>query len=260
MKTLAELRAEPHTSISRVREFLICPKRHSLKYVDGAAPDFKPIALVLGSAWHAVVETWLASTTAPEDLKEQLRDHLKAEFTSADLPVLFDDPDDDEASFSDHAVKMLTAFLSRVRKPDRVIGVEVPFSLDVVHPKTGEVLSVPLVGALDAIVEEEDRVSLWELKTGAKKWGADQLDYDLQIPAYSLVMRGRGHDRARLRLLITTKATLPVVQMVDVERSPADEEELAELFFSVERAVTAGVDHRLRGWHCRSCPYAGPCR
>jgi len=156
-------------------------------------------------------------------------------------------------------MRMLDVFLARVPLPEQVHGVEVPFSLQLVHPVTGEIHPRPLIGAIDAIVEERGRPAVWELKTGKKKWSADQLDFDLQPTAYGIAVRSLGYKDARLTLLVTTKGKTPDVQVEHLVRHRRDELELVETVFAVARAVDAGVDYPNRGWQCRSCPYAGAC-
>lgn len=257
---LAELRARPHTSISRVKEYLSCPRRYFLKHELKVTPDFRPAALALGTAWHAFVDEWLMSDDSHAELRERFRDHLKAELASDHLPVLFDDVDEDEGKFVDRAMKMAAVFLGHMKKPDEVVGVELAFSSEIVHPQSGEVLDFLVAGAIDAIVIEGGRRYLWEVKSAARRWSDDQIEFDLQVTLYGRVARERGIDDARLRLIVTTKAALPSLQIVDVQRGLAEEEELAALFFSVHRGIRAGVDHPIRGWQCRGCPYAGSCR
>ena len=66
-------------------------------------------------------------------------------------------------------------------------------------------------------------------------------------------------DEAELKVLVTTKTLKPDVQVERIVRHDRDEVELIEQVFSVVRAVEAGLDHRLRGWACRGCAYAGVC-
>lgn len=132
--------------------------------------------------------------------------------------------------------------------------------MELAHPVTGELLPVPLVGALDALVVEDGAETIWELKTGKRKWSADALDYDLQTTSYRIAARelGRGDDLA-LKLVLTTKATQPDVQVERLVRHRRDERELVETIFAVHRAVEAGVDFPNRGWQCRTCAWAGAC-
>ena len=124
---------------------------------------------------------------------------------------------------------------------------------------TGETMPLPLIGAIDALVVEEERPTVWELKTGKKKWSADQLEFDLQPTAYTMAARELGHDEVAVKLLVTTKTSKPDVQIERLLRRQRDECELADTALAVLHAVKAGVDVRIRSWGCRSCPHAGAC-
>lgn len=158
---------------------------------------------------------------------------------------------------------MFKKFRELVPRPQEVIGTEIAFATEIEHPHTGEVLPLPVIGAIDAIVIEDDGVlSLLEHKTSRAKWptsGGATL-HDPQMTMYKRVARQLGHDDLRLRVIVVTKAEEPQVQRLDIDRSDADEVELAELFFDVHRAIEAGVRHRQRGWSCSSCAYSGACR
>ena len=155
---------------------------------------------------------------------------------------------------------MIDAFLSAVPLPERVLGVETPFCISIDDATTGGVLPVPLIGAVDAIVVENGKPVIWELKTAAKKWSRDQTEVDQQCTAYIQAMREEGCPDVTAKLVITTKTATPAVQIEPVPRTKADERELAITAGSVLRAVEAGVDHPIRSWACRSCPFAGECR
>ena len=127
------------------------------------------------------------------------------------------------------------------------------------HPVTGEVLDRPLIGSMDAIVIDQGKAAVWELKTAKRKWTADQFEFDPQLTAYRIGARSLGLDEAELKVLVTTKTLKPDVQVERIVRHDRDEVELIEQVFSVVRAVEAGLDHRLRGWACRGCAYAGVC-
>ena len=90
-------------------------------------------------------------------------------------------------------------------------------------------------------------------------WSPDQLELDPQPTAYRMGARQLGVDEAELKLLVTTKAKKPDVQVERLTRTGVDERELAELAWSVHEAVEAGVEMRNRGWQCRSCAYASAC-
>ncbi len=259
--TLSELRKKRHLSVSAVNTFLSCPRKYYLAYTEPRAPkDYFPASLALGSAWHAVVASWLNREAVDDALDERLREDLRERLRRDDLPILFDTPDENAEHFIEHAVKMFKTFRESVPRPRKVLGTEIPFETELVHPTTGEVLPVPVIGALDAVVIEEDDIgSLWELKAG-RKWAPDRVEHDAQVTLYRKAARELGYDGVRLRVLVATKTKEPQVQALDIDRSDADEAELAELFFDVYRAIEAGVSYRQRGWACRSCQYASSCR
>lgn len=258
--SLASLKKAPHLSVSRVKTFTTCPRRYALQYEQRVRPEFRSAALALGVAWHLVIQAWMSSNMSAADAEAMLRAEIMRELKAESTPVLFDDPEENEERFIERAVIMLKTFIGTVRKPKLVLGVEIPFSTEFVHPDTGEVLDLPVIGAMDAVVLEEDGAALWELKTAAKKWTLDQLENDPQVTVYMKAARELGYQELRPRMIVTTKTATPAVQIADVVRTEADDREVVELFLSVRRAVKAGVDHRLRSWACRTCPFAGACR
>jgi CRISPR/Cas system-associated exonuclease Cas4 (RecB family) len=262
-QTLAQLRAAPHLSVSQLKTFLQCPRKHKLQYIDRVLPQFRPIALAFGTAWHDAIGHHLSTSTkaAPADrdeLKAIFRDSLAIAVKSDGVPVLFDD-DETLGSATDLGLKMLDTFVERVELPDEVLGVEVPFSLQLVEPNHGDRLDRPLIGALDAIVMKDDKPEVWELKTSKKKWSADQRDYDLQPSAYEIAAEELGHHGADVVLLVATKTKTPAVQVERLVRSKSDRRDLVATAFSVATAIAVGVDHPVRGWSCRGCPVAHAC-
>lgn len=254
------LRRKPHTSISAVKEYLMCPRRYFFHYVEEAQPAFRAAASAFGSAWHAVIQHWLTSESVPqEELETYFRDDLAARLQDGRMPVLFDD-DETEGKLADTGIKMLRVFVARVARPEVVVGVEVPFSMSLTHPTTGEVLGVPVVGAVDALVVSDGQKVVVELKTSKRRWSTDQLEYDLQLSLYKKAAWHLGYADAALRLLVTTKAVHPDVQAEDVVRHDADIAEVVDVIFGVHAAAAAGVDYRTRGWQCNGCPYSERCR
>lgn len=237
--TLAELRKKRHLSVSAIKCFLSCPRKYHLGYVERARADYYPAALALGSAWHGAVAGWLNGEADVGALDATLRAELQERLRRDDIPVLFDDPEEDADRFTERAVKMFKTFREFVPRPKTVVGTEIAFSTAIVHPRTGEVLPVPVVGAIDAVVVEADGLGrLWELKTAAKKWPSSggATEFDPQVTVYRKAIRELGYGELGLRILVTTKTKDPQVQILDVERGDGDETELAELFFDGNRS------------------------
>ena len=68
--------------------------------------------------------------------------------------MLFED-DEDLGQTIDLGIRMLDVFLDKVPMPERVLGVEVPFVIELEHPVTGEIAALPLIGGIDAIVGQQ---------------------------------------------------------------------------------------------------------
>ncbi len=137
MLTLAALRAKPHTSISQLKTYIQCPRKYFIQYIKGAMPAFRPLALVFGSAWHETIAEHLTRSRPDrqvpvDELRAHLRDGLVRGVDRDDVPVLFEEEEQDIGAVIDVAMRMLDVFLDRVPLPEQVHGVEVPFRLKLV--------------------------------------------------------------------------------------------------------------------------------
>jgi CRISPR/Cas system-associated exonuclease Cas4 (RecB family) len=251
-------------SASALGDYLSCPRLFYFRRVERRPPAFRPVALALGSAFHEAVTYGLfchgrGEAVAMQELRDRFRTSLHRELYRAEPPVLFDDTENED-QLVDLGVRMIEAFFRRVQLPQKVLGVEVAFSAELVDPETGEVLSVPLIGALDVVVEDKGRVVVWELKTARRRFAEDRLEFDLQPTAYRVGARSLGFPDVPVVLIATSKARLPDVQVERLVRGKQHERELVKTAASVLRAVAAGVDVPVRSWRCKSCAYAGDCR
>jgi hypothetical protein len=234
-----------------------------LHYIQQVEPAFRPAALAFGTAFHEAIGEYLRASR-PEQVVpvEQLHKvfcrSFQAHLKGGGVPVVFDE-EETAAQHVELAKKMLRAFVEQIEPPQQVRGIEVPFRLDIDDPETGEVLPA-LVGAIDVVVETECGTEAWELKTAARRWANDPLEYDLQPTVVQMGARSLGFHDAKPVLIITTKTKTPTVQRAAVHRGPEDEHDVLSTAASVTRAIAAGVDHPIRGWPCRSCPYAHACR
>jgi putative RecB family exonuclease len=263
-RPLTELRQLHHISVSQLKTFISCPRRHALAYTHCVAPQFRPIALTFGTAWHEAIGFHLTTSTkaTPADrdaVKGIFRERLSIAVEGDKVPVLFDEGDD-LGKCIDQGVKMIDVFMDRVELPDRVVGVELPFSLEITDPEFGDVLDVPLIGALDALVIDGGIPQVWELKTAKRKWSADMLEFDLQPTAYGMAAEQLGYDDPDLILLVATKTTKADVQVERLVRTKADRDDLRVTAQSVSAAISAGIDHPIRGWACKGCPYSHACK
>ncbi len=250
-------------SASALQTWIDCPRKFRLTRIDRVEPAFRAVALAFGSAWHDALGFVLfaherGETVGRDEQRQRFRDALAHELRTDGPPVLYED-DEDEPSLADRGVGMLDAFVADFPLPERVLGIEVPFDVELYDPETGEVLDVPLIGSIDAVVEERGKPVVLEFKSGRRRWSDEKIAHDLQATTYRIGAKSRGLSEPEQRLVVTTKSARPQVQIERLVRTDADERELMDTATNVVRALEAGVDHRVRSWRCQSCPVEGAC-
>lgn len=255
-----------YTSVSQLKCWLRCPRMFELRYVRGVFPAFVPVNLAFGSAIHEALASYygeLKSTGVPlrRDLVLDVFRGGWAKAIDGDVPLQADEDGDDQGQVIERGVSMLHAFYEHASRapPFTVEAVEHGFTVPLHDPDTGEVRDEQLVGTMDLVIVEEGRRVVVEHKTAARKYGEDQLRFDLQVSGYKLAAREAGLGEVGLRFQVLTKTKIPAVQIADVHRDDQDEADFVRTAVGVLRALDAGVSYPVRGWGCRSCPYAHAC-
>lgn len=261
-QTLADLRQGLHVSYSQIRSYMICPAKYAHTYVWGTEPSHKPAALVFGSAvHHALAHYYLSLLHAGEkigqgDFLETFRLKMDEEL-DAPVPIAFDE-DDGEGALIDQGINLLTMFHDKADAPT-VLAVEQPFSVDLYDPLSGEVMDLPMVGAMDLIIQGATRPEIVEHKTAGKRYAQWQLDFETQpsVYVYAAQQLGIGDVDVRYQLLIKTKT--PQLQQCPIDRTTNHVNEMLATFCSVLRAIEAGHFYRNRSWACSDCQFRYQC-
>lgn len=262
---LAVLRQESHVSVSSIGCYLRCPEQYRHRYILRTSPSHKSSALAFGSAVHHALALFYRELmhSNPEPSAEEMISTFSDAWThemGSPLPVLFDKSDTAD-SLQDKGIEMLKLFHAEAPRPHRVIGVEEPFSIEICDPTTGEVFDERLVGAVDAIVQDEDgRRRMLEHKTGARK---RSFNNDLQGAAYTFVAPriGLGED-VRVTYQLITKTKTPALYVETQRFTDADRRDFLRTAAGVLAAVRTGAafyPRREQAWLCQGCPYAAPC-
>lgn len=258
-----------HISVSQIRTYLRCPRSYQLRYVLGTRPAFKPVAFAFGTSFHAAAARLYVAAKedgAPPPLRlvtDTFRDAWERELEDG-VPLQADDDEpNDRAALVDKGVEMIGLFHEHAVKSldgADVEAVEQPFSIPLFDPDSGVKMEEKLVGTLDLVLKRGRRRHVVEHKTSARKYGEDQIRWDIQPTGYRLAARAMGLGEVKVTYQIVTKTKAPVIQIVDLDRSVEDEEEFQRIAANVMRAVDAGAFPPVRGWQCRSCPYSHACR
>lgn len=223
----------------------------------------KPLSLAWGVAHHDAMalhfRALMNGVTAPEE--EVVQRFLDSMLAAKTGPTpLQEDEDGTGFDFAlTKGVEMVRAALADdSARSAHVLGVEVPFLVDIYDPATGEVLDLKLKGFMDLVLDEGHR-TICELKTAGRAYAADELRFDHQRSAYSFASRQLGWGEVDLRWVIVTKGKAVRVQVEPTRRDERDEEIFLRTVAGTLRSIEAGVDFEIRGWQCRSCPYRRRC-
>ena len=254
-----------YVSVSQVKTWLMCPRKYELKYIRGAAPEFVPVNLAFGSAFHEALagyynELKVSGIPLRRDLVLDVFRAAWAKAAEGEVPLQAEDDDGaDPGVMIDKGVSMLHAFYEQAGIPE-VVAVEHGFAITLQDIDTGQPLEEQLVGTMDLLIREEDRVVVVEHKTAARKYTEDQLRYDFQPTAYQIAARESGLGDVALRFQVVTKTKVPAVQVTNIYRDERDEQDFLRTAGGVLKAIDAGVSYPVRGWQCPGCPYESACR
>ena len=253
---LAALRDADHVSVSAVKTYLMCPDKYRHRYIEGTEASHRSAGLVIGLCIHeALAEFYRNPDLSQEHLLDVLRDAW-ARSLKRNPPAKVTDRD------LDMGLSLVRVFHEQAPHLLEVLAVEEPFAIPVVHPETGEHSESLLVGAVDAmVVDQEGKVVLVESKTAARRWAPVQLAHDFQPTIYQIAVREQGlAEFPTLRLDFLLKLKTPVYEPVEVFRTEEQEQEVLRVFWEVVRAIEAGIFYRVRSWACSECEFAHRCQ
>jgi len=264
LSALAELRAEAHMSVSAIATYMQCPRKYELSYLCKVPPTHRPGPLSFGSAVHEALAVYYDALrmAKPEPSKQALAEAFvkawRAQLTSP-IPTLLD-AEQTEQQVEESGVALVEAFHDLAPRPHRVIEVEMPFSIELAHPDTGEVLQERLIGVFDAVVQDQDgRFRVLEHKTASRRWTEDRLSFDSQLTGYSIAAAATGLGDAGITVQLLLKLKKPALELYHPTRTDDDRKDFLRLVFGVHRAIQAGAFFARRDWSCKTCPWAGPC-
>ncbi|MEN9358760.1 MAG: hypothetical protein RL095_295 [Verrucomicrobiota bacterium] len=264
--SFAELRQIPHWSFSSLNQILnICSMQYAFRKVEQAEPAFVPGNLVFGKAFHQSVSHLYrglqvkGSPLAVPELQEHFTAALAGQVKGESLPVHFGEEKDLDWHL-DKGRQMLQSLVDSLDPADEVVGVDVPFIAEFLD-EDGRVVSKPLIGEFDAVVENQGRLVLVDFKTAAAKWPTQKCHSDLQATAYLMGLRQSVSSQQSLfRYDVVTKTKEPSVTRYLTDRTDSDFLRLTKLVLMADRVVEQGLFYPHEGCiACGGCPYASHC-
>ena len=258
---LAQLRDQPHLSVSSINDYLDCGLLFKFSRVDKLPPEFKADALVYGTAIHAVLaEFYEALKTGQKMSAKQLQEIFEIHwrrlaFEREDIKYK---PEKDYDTLLLEGKELLAIFHQKLPEDEgEIIGIEQAFQFWL------DGLPVPIIGAYDLVLEDPAEViTIVDHKTSGKAYANSEVERNFQLTVYHMAARANGfEDREillRLDCLIKTKS--PKFEQYYATRSEIEERKAIKKILAVYEGIQKGVFiPNDSSWKCAGCAYKKAC-
>jgi hypothetical protein len=254
------MRPPESLSASAIQLYLTCSLKYRFQYVDRLPRLTLSENQAFGTAIHAALN-WLHKARK-RDRNPPLAEVLQvfdadwyAQTQAEGTRVTFTD-EGDVAALSYKGRELLSQYYHL--PAGQVRDSEVWFTLPLVNPVTGEVLEVPIRGAMD-LIEMDDTIV--EFKAPKRAPALSDLPDDIQVTIYAYAYEklfGRLPKQIKKVSLVRTKQ--PRIEPQITGRVHKDFERLFHLGREFLKGVRAGVFLPSRGcWLCSDCEYRQDC-
>lgn len=266
MSTLSDYRDREHWSYSSLNQLLnICGLQWAFQRLYGLIPEFRPVSMSFGSAFHRVLE-WVAHTRKdgqrPKDSDAQeLFTDLWRRQLDEDGEVKFDE-DENAETCAAQGRDMVACYTRAIDEDEQVLHVNKAFCTPLVDAN-GNTLPKPLIGEIDCVVEKIGGIILTDWKTSGRRWPKDKAEKDLQPTAY-LYAASVDEQFGKcpiFRFDVIVKNKTPVFEQHATFRVKDQFDRLAELVKLADRMV----EHEVfvpneSGFYCSGCGFQGACK
>ena len=263
--SLAELRRRPHWSFSRINALVnYCSLAWAFRYVHHREPEFTPVSLVFGTAFHGALafhanRRLRGKDCAATDCQEVFAGLLTENCRRDGPPVQFNDGET-VGTIITQGQQMLAAYLASLDPEEQIEAVSLPFSVPLIDA-SGARLDKPLIGEYDLVVRNGGIRTIVDWKTSARRWPKGKADTDLQATCYLWAEHHQGRTDTQLRFDVVTKTREPACEQYPAMRNPEDFARLGEMVRILERIVANDCFlPQEGGWECANCPYATACK
>ncbi len=255
-----------HISYSELKTYLTCPQKHLFQYVRGLPWEFVPEYFPFGRSIHKTAELFYRTLKEKGERisLEALTQRFKESWDRESQGNIRYKEGQNRDILREKGIQMLKVFHKNI-SPQKILGVEVPFSVDLIQEETGEILPYKLGGIFDLIEsDEEGSLIVVELKTSARRFSDDQLDLDLQGTLYSYALRQMGLHNNGAETLVRydqlLKSKYPAMETYFAVRGKVHYQWAYHLVRKVLRAIEQEVFYPVPSWQCKDCPFGTTCQ
>ncbi len=247
-----------HLSSSQINLYLLCSLKYKFQYVDQLLKPFKSSGLVFGSAMHSTL-SWFAKEKMNGNgiSLERLYRILEADWYAqkVDQDIRYKEGET-EMKLMVLAKELLGQYVSLPFK--EIMGTDIPFTIPLINPVTGEILGINLEGYIDLIEKDETIV---EFKTSNQAMDQKDVDDHIQLTAYSYAYE-MIHQRPpqNLKIVNFVKTKKPKINPFETKRDKSDYQRFFYLAGQVLKAIENKIFFPKASFICKDCEYGEPCR
>jgi len=258
---IAELRKEPHLSVSSVNDYIECGLYYEFSRIEHLEPEFKSEALVFGTTIHRVLADFY---------QEKMIGHIMSD---DELQSLFEtywneaEEDNSEIKYKegrdfntalDEGKALLKAFSDNYPNDNfNILAIEEPFHFYI------DGLETPIVGYIDLIEEDENgTIIITDHKTSSRAYCKNDVEKNFQLTVYYMAAKAKGFSDREILLkfdcLIKTKT--PKFEQYYTKRTPIDEKraikKITKVWEGIEQCIFIPDDG---SWRCKDCSFRKNC-
>ena len=257
---LSDYRERPHWSYSSLNLLLnICSLQWMFEKLLKLPRPFTPVSLVMGSAYHRVMEfIAMHRLEGRLPLPAETRDlfHTLWEREQKEGPPM-EQTEDPPEKLAEQGAGLVAAYLQQVDPAERVLEFNQAFAVPIGESER------PLIGEIDSVIEGADgQTVLVDWKTSGRRWPKEQADKSLQPTAYLYAygqLKPGCTDKFRFDVAVKNKT--PVIELNHTSRTPDDFLRLERLVEAADRIVQNEMFYPCdQSFACAGCQYAEPCK
>lgn len=265
--TLRELSADrEHWSYSSLNQFLnICSLQWAFQRYYRLTPEFTPVNLSFGSAFHRTLEAIslqrLDGQSMPEKDGRDLFADLWQRQQAEDENIRFDE-DADAEKLSEQGRNLVGCYQANVDPDEEILHINQPFAVPLVDAG-GQVLDKPLIGEVDLVARKDGQKTIIDWKTSSARWNAGKPHRSLQptVYLYGYSMNDGTGLIPEFRYDIVVKNKTPVFEQHVTTRKPDAFHRLVEKVKLAEHMIAS--EHFVpndESMYCKSCPFQTSCQ
>lgn len=247
-----------HLSSSQINLYLLCSLKYKFQYVDKLPKPFKSSALVFGSAIHSAISWFSKEKMNGNGISlDRLFRILEADWYAQKVDQVIHYKDGEtEMKLVIMAKELLNQYINLPFK--EIMGTDIPFTIPLINPVTGETLGINLEGYIDLMEKDETIV---EFKTSNQAMDQKDVDDHIQLTAYSYAYE-MLHQRPpkNLKIVNLVKTKKPKINPFETKRDKSDYQRFFYLAGQVMKGIESKIFFPKASFVCKDCEYGEPCR